>query len=151
VITTTRDEFDERVRQARAAHPVWFDLEPDGTPTEQHLDELERALGVGLPADYRWFLTTYGGGDFALAAVYSGDEASALYLPRNQPEHPPHGFVAMGDDGTGNLYGFPVLDGRGIDEVVLLDHETGEVRGLAGGGILDFIAQVVFQPGSPGW
>jgi hypothetical protein len=147
VITTTREEFEQRLRQARTANPRWFDLESDGRPSNDQLDYLERELGAELPEDYRWFLTTYGGGDFALAAIYSGDEASDLYSLRNQADPPRSDFVAVSDDGTGDLYGFPVLEGRAVDKIVVLDHETGELLDSPMGGFLDFVTWIAFESG----
>lgn len=93
-----RKDFAELVMATQAAHPVWFDLPPDSKADADALDEVERQLGVRLPADFGWFLSEYGGGDFAFIAVYSADKGSDLYVVRNQPRHANAPVVACSDD-----------------------------------------------------
>lgn len=140
----TIDEFNALVAEARAAHPTWFDLPSDEPPDESTLSQLEDELGVSLPSDYRWFLQQYGGGDFAFASIYSGDNGSDLLITRNQPTADRQ-FVAVSDDGTGNFFGFPVVDGTCEDQMMVLDHESGELRETGYGPFLEFVARVGLQ------
>lgn len=142
----TRSEFAAIVERARADHPVWFDLEGDRPPTAGEVTEIEQQLGASLPADFVWFLTEYGGGDFALCAIYSGDKRSDLYLLANQGESCSGAFVAFGDNGGGDLFGFTVSDGKCGDAVMFLDHESRSVVCLEAGGFLDFVNGIAFHP-----
>lgn len=56
--------------------------------------------------------------------VYSADASSDLYLPRNQTTALPSDGVIFSDDGTGNVFYFPVVDGVAEDTVLMYDHET---------------------------
>jgi hypothetical protein len=136
-----RRDFAELVEATQAAHPVWFDLPADRKADAEALDEVERQLGVRLAADFGWFLSEYGGGDFAFVLVYSADKASDLYVVRNQPTHANAPVVAFSDDGTGNQFVFPVQDGLADDVVLSLDHETGELARVAYDGFLGFVAR----------
>ena len=140
-----KDDFADRVERERAAHPLWFDLEPDQRATDDQLHQVERELNARPPEDFAWFLRTFGGGDFAFATVYSADPRSALYLASNQPEPRPPDFLAVSDDGTGNLFGFRAADGKYSDEIHIWDHETGEIQPTSIGGFLDFIARMAFE------
>lgn len=141
-----REDFATLVRRVHAEHPVWFDLPGDQPPTDEGLDRLQQEMGVKLPDDFTWFLKTFGGGNFAFASVYSADQSSDLYLIQNQSSRGPAEFVAVSDDGTGNLLGFPVIDGKCVDEVEILDHESNELRPAQLGGFLDFLARTAFEP-----
>ncbi len=147
-----RDEFSAIVRSAKAEHPLWFDLEPDENPDADRLEQVEKTLGARLPADYTWFLTEYGGGDFAFASIYSADPESDLYIAHNQGHAQRSTFVAFSDDGTGNLLLFPVVGGVAQDEVIICDHETQEIRLTQDDGFLDFVLRVALadQPGCDG-
>ena len=140
-------EFATLVTAVRSAHPTWFDLPSDQPVDGASLDRLEAELGVTLPSDYRWFLETYGGGDFAFVAIYSADDSSDLLVTRNQPDAQVP-FVAVSDDGTGNLIGFPITDGHCEDRILVFDHEDGELRGSPYGGFLEFVATVGLRQAS---
>jgi len=143
-VTVTRDAFQALVESARADHPLWFDLPTDETADPESLDFIEQDLGATLPDDYRWFLSTFGGGDFAFARLYSGDRNSDLFLLANQPKVR-RDFVAVSDDGTGNLIGFPVLGGMCQERVMFLDHETESLRPSEIIGFLEFVARSGLQ------
>jgi len=113
-----RHDFLAQVDDARQRHPVWFELPSDQAPDDEVLAETERRLGSRLPDDFRWFLPKYGGGDFAFATLYSADSESGLDLVGNQSEGTP-GVVGFGDDGTGNVFVFPVDDGACRDRVLV--------------------------------
>lgn len=103
--------------------------------------EAEEALGVRFPSDFRWFLQTFGGGDFAFVTIYSLDPESDLNIRQNQPEVDPK-VLAFSDDGTGNLFVFPVTDGVCVDQVLLLEHESGEARPFGTRTFLEFVLQI---------
>ena len=141
-----RDDFLAVVEETRHSHPNWFDLRPDEAADSARIAEIESRLGAHLPEHFRWFLQEFGGGDFAFAAIYSADPSSDLYLLANQPSQT-NEMVAFSDDGTGNLFVFPVKDGACQDRVLLLDHESGGVRPTAYGDFLRFIVSVGLRAG----
>lgn len=135
------DDFSDLLVERQAKHPIWFELPGDEPADDLSLNRLEDELGARFPLDYRWFLKALGGGDFAFVAIYSADQASDLLITRNQPDVPVP-FVAVTDDGTGNLIGFPVVEGVCADRIMEFDHESGEIRPTGHGGFLDFVAEV---------
>ncbi|HEX5938150.1 MAG TPA: SMI1/KNR4 family protein [Actinomycetota bacterium] len=137
--------FSRRVDEAKSSHPAWFDLPGDRRASETDLGWVEDAVGVRLPDDLRWFLATFGGGDFAFQCVFSADPTSHWYLLEQQPDRDPVDFVAFADDGTGNLFGFRVVGGEALEVVHILDHESNEIRPLSGEGFLAFLARTAFS------
>ena len=138
------DDFLDVVNLARRDHPVWFDLPSDQPPDEELLAAVETELGARLPDDFRWFLQEFGAGDFAFATIYSADPDSDLSLLRNQSGGL-KGLIAFSDDGTGNLFVFPVENDACHDRVLVWDHESGEVRSTDHATFLGFVARVALQ------
>lgn len=137
----TLDEFRRVVEEARAAHPQWFALPPDAAPEEDEVVVQSAQLGVQLPTEYLDFLREFGGGDFAFLAVYSMDRASDLNIVTKNavPWLERTDFVAVADNGAGDYYGFAVSGGRCGSEVLLLDHESGELRPTGDEDWFDFV------------
>jgi hypothetical protein len=127
----TFDEFRLLVDAAREENPQWFALPPDASPTEAEIEAHQAELGLRLPAEFLDFLREFGGGDFAFLGVYSMDRNSDLDVVAQNavPWLDRRDFVAVSDNGCGDHYGFRVdAAGRCDPEVVLLDHESGELR-----------------------
>lgn len=136
-------EFRALVEGVRRAHPTWFDLPTDQRPSDAQIADHQERLGVTLPEAYVDFVKEFGGGDFAFLRVYSMDVTSDLnivvkndvdWLRRSD-------FIAVSDNGCGDYYGFPAVNGKCSDTVVLLDHESGEVS-ATDFGFLTFVARV---------
>ena len=140
----TRDEFRVVAEKMRAAHPMWFDLPSDAPPSQDEIDEIERQLNLTLPSDFVWFLKEYGGGDFAFATIYSADRGSRSHLLRRQEDVQPSDFVAVTDNGAGDLFGFRADDGVLGDEVYFFDHET-ETVSSAADDFLTFVKDRAFR------
>ena len=138
------DDFLALVNRARRDHPIWFDLPSDEPPDEELLAAAETELGARLPDDFRWFLQEFGGGDFAFATIFSADPGSDLSLLRNQPGDA-KGLIAFSDDGTGNLFVFPVEGDVCHDRVLVWDHESGDARPAGYARFLEFVARVGLQ------
>lgn len=136
------DEFVELVEEVHAIRPRWFeDVPADATATRQQLREAQARLGVELPDAYVAFVQRYGGGAFAFQEIYSLDPASPVNLLRqNSPPWSRPDFVAISDNGAGDLYGFAVRDGRCDAEVLWLDHETGTLAPTGHDDLLEFLA-----------
>lgn len=130
IVIVDLDEFERAVAEARDAHPQWFALPSDESPGDEQVAAQQAQLGAQLPQEYLDFVRVFGGGDFAFLAVYSLDEGSDLNIvTRNaEPWLSRSDFVAISDNGAGDYYGFAVQDGRCSPEVLLLDHESGELR-----------------------
>ncbi len=124
------EDFQAAVAQARDAHPQWFALPADGSPDGEQVVAQQAQLGAALPNEYLDFVRAFGGGDFAFLAVYSLDADSDLNIvtKNSEPWLSRPDFVAISDNGAGDYYGFMVQDGRCSREVLLLDHESGELR-----------------------
>jgi hypothetical protein len=135
-----RRAFVRTVETARATRPQWFDVPQDAKADDDALRHAEAALGVVLPEDYKWFLSEFGGGDFVFTAIYSADRSSSLYVVENQSLAESRSVVAFADNGCGDLYVFPVVEGVAQDAVSLLDHETDQITPL-GIGFLDFVTR----------
>lgn len=140
-----RSEFVEAVERAQQAQPLWFDLEPDALLEPHQLASLEESLRVTLPEDFVWFLSRYGGGYFAFAEIYSGDVQSPVYLCGKQHRALAGSGLAFSDNGCGDLYFFPVVDGVAIDRVEVLDHETGSRQVANAAGFLAYLAEVALH------
>jgi hypothetical protein len=137
----TFDEFRALVAQTKSRHPVWFGLEMDRAAADAELQDLERQLGVRLPEEYRRFVQEYGGGYFALANVFSAQPGSSWnLLDINRREKLlGTGFVAVADNGAGDLYGFQCIEGVCHPEVWIHDHEVGAWRQTEFVNLLDFL------------
>lgn len=141
-----RASFAHLVEATRSAHPVWFDLSSDAKADAEALSRAQRRLGIQLPDDYVWFLSQYGGGDFAFARIYSADEASDLYLVDVQPVDGGAEILAFSDNGCGDLYVFQLEHGVATDVVWFHDHETEERARDDSDGFLDWVARHALRP-----
>lgn len=124
------EEFHRQVQEVRAQRPQWFALPADQPPTDDQIESHQMQLGARLPSEYLAFLRQEGGGDFAMVTVYSMEPGSDLNIVRMNQDawFRSDDFVAVSDNGAGDYYGFAISDGVCRPEVVLLDHESGEVR-----------------------
>lgn len=139
-----RRTFEVLVSKVRTDHAIWFDRSaPDSPAGEEALVRVEEELGALLPPDFRWFLATYGGGDFALARVYSADADSDLYIVDNQPLESV-ALVAFADDGTGLQFAFPIEQGTCVDRVQIWDFETNERLDSHAGDFLGYLSRAAF-------
>lgn len=135
-----RAEFQSLVTQAGVDHPTWFDLPTDAPPSDEELTNLGTTLGAALPSDYKWFLKTYGGGDFAMARVYSADPRSDLHILACQLPVLKD-YLAFSDNGCGDLFLFSRKGDRYADQVYLWNHDTDEIELVGEDGFLSFVAR----------
>jgi hypothetical protein len=120
-------EFGRLVEQARRRHPVWFQLESDPPAGAEAIARAEHRLGLRLPEAYRQYVSAFGGGIFAFGKVYSVTPGSDWDIARRNAATPVPRFLAVSDNGCGDLYGFQVDRGVCSDEVYFWDHETPDV------------------------
>jgi hypothetical protein len=99
--------------------------------TEDYLGEFEANYGE-IPADYRWFLLTCGGGHFGSEEVDDISELTKSHAKFRREFGPPRGWTMrdvfiIGWDGAGNPFGIETTTGR----VVVEDHNFGGIHELA--------------------
>lgn len=107
--------------------PKWTRASPE------NLLEVERELGIQLPPDLAWLLSTVGAGFYCGVRVYSAvpsDDPRVLDLRRCQGDLPP-GHLAFADTGTGAWFAVEVDEGIATDTVVSVDHAEWTARYMA--------------------
>lgn len=122
-------EFESLLEQVRSDHPIWFEGFEGWRSTEEEIAEVEAALRVVLPAAYKRFISTIGGGGFGFLDVFPlGPHPGSIEDVRsvNDEKWWAVDFIAIAPVGTGDLWGFMVDNGVCSDHVTFLDHETGE-------------------------
>jgi hypothetical protein len=141
-------EFRYRVEQVRQEFPAWFALEPDQFPGSEALDQAQVDLGASLPADYRSFITEFGGGDFGLSVVYSVEPDSDLNIVvKNRPDWLDSStFIAISDNGVGDYYGYRVSGGACEPGIVVLDHETRSIRETSHADLFELLVETALRP-----
>jgi antitoxin YobK len=113
------DEFEVRLRAVRArgsasSYPEGFDPFDSWRATADDVQTVETRLDIRLPGQYRDFMSRYGGGTFLfldLLPVVSPDGQSEDLLTVNGSSLRQSGFIAISPVGTGDWWGFPLMDG----------------------------------------
>ncbi len=118
----------QKIQEHIEAMPEPLRREP---ATEQELREFEARYGQ-IPADYRWFLVTCGGGRFGAEEVDDIAELAKSHAKFRREFGPPRGWTMqdvfiIGWDGAGNPFGIETVTGR----VVVEDHNFGGTHELA--------------------
>ncbi len=111
-------EFKELTSSLKAKKPIWFSLETDPLATDSEIEAAETQLRILLPIEYKSFVSEYGGGYFAFAIVYSVANSDWNIVRMNQKFAIPQ-FVAISDNGCGDLYGYRVVDNSCVSTVSL--------------------------------
>ncbi|MFF2165527.1 SMI1/KNR4 family protein [Streptomyces sp. NPDC058175] len=139
-------EFEARLAGVRAERegaglPEGFQLFDFQRASGVDLDRAEGELRVRLPEKYKEFMRQYGGGEFlyldVLPAVSDGEDD---LLSINQGELRQSNFIAIAPVGTGDWWGFVVVDGVCSEQVEFLDHEDGQLH-FAASDVLDFLVR----------
>ena len=125
-----------------------FALIEGHTVTAEEIKDVEREIAVALPNKYKAFMMRYGGGVFGfvelfpVAPVPSGaDDLRTL----NDREFPDRSFVAVAPVGTGDHWGFRVIDGRCSEQVWFRVHDAGDDESVAQD-FLEFVASRGLRP-----
>lgn len=100
--------------------------------SEDELQEFEAAFGE-IPADYRWLLSTCGGGVVGAERVDGIAELAKTHAKFRQEFGPSRGWTMrdvfiIGWDGGGNPFGIE----RGSGRILVEDHDFGGIHELAG-------------------
>lgn len=135
-------EFKELARIAKEKNPVWFALEADRPAADGEIAQAEAELGVTFPPEYRDFLRDFGGGYFAFVNVFSVQTGSQWNIVQRNKRHAIDAFIAISDNGVGDLYGFGVSDGVCRPHILFSDHETnGNLKPTNYQNVLEFLAE----------
>jgi SMI1 / KNR4 family (SUKH-1) len=99
--------------------------------SEEQLREFEAVFGA-IPADYRWFLLTCGGGHFGAEEVDDIVCLTKSHTKFRREFGPPSGWTmsgvfVIGWDGNGNPFGIETATGK----VVVEDHNFGGIHEIA--------------------
>ncbi|MCX6849793.1 MAG: SMI1/KNR4 family protein [Verrucomicrobia bacterium] len=118
----------QKIQEHIEAMPDALRREP---ATEEQLREFEANFGA-IPADYRWFLYTYGGGHFGSEEVDDIVQLSKSHAKFQRESGPTRGWTmsgvfVIGWDGSGNPFGIETATGR----VIVEDHNFGGTHELA--------------------
>ncbi|GAB7108380.1 hypothetical protein JCM4814A_66940 [Streptomyces phaeofaciens JCM 4814] len=132
------EEFEIRLSAVRAERagrtlPEGFQLFDSWAASDVDLMRVEQELQVRLPGKYKEFMRRHGAGQFLfldLLPVVSVDEDGDDLLSVNRAEFPSGGFVAVAPVGTGDWWGFSVVDGVCLERVDFVDHEDGHIEFL---------------------
>jgi hypothetical protein len=108
---------------------------PDALRCEAATEEQLREFGLSygeIPADYRWFLLTCGGGHFGAEQLDDIVRLTKSHTKFRRESGPPRGWTMsgvfiIGWDGSGNPFGIETATGR----VVVEDHGFGGIHELA--------------------
>jgi len=141
------EDFIPLVEKRKLDRPVWFGLDSDPPATLAQIQDAELQLGVRLPESYRRFVALYGGGYFALGNLFSvlpGSEWNIV--ERNRSVDDSCCFLAVSDNGVGDLYGFRVADGKCENEIVLFDHETALFSQPKFSDLFEFLGETALKP-----
>jgi len=140
----TPQQFNSAVEQAKATKKiVGLSLAErrERPATKEELAAWERHHGVVLPPSYHFFATTYGCGGFVFTTVLS------VLADSNYPialclDDVGDSLVPVIDNGCGDYYCLPVVNGRCEDRIVFADHEVGyEVTEEDDRDFLQFVAE----------
>ncbi|MFI6662809.1 SMI1/KNR4 family protein [Streptomyces sp. NPDC050523] len=146
------EEFEASLTAVRAAResrnlPEGFQLFDLRVASEADLQHVERELHVSLPGKYREFMLRHGGGQFLfldLLPASSGDSYEEDLIRVNGGGLDSSRFIAVSPVGTGDWWGFSVVDGNCLDQVDFMDHEDGSIS-FAYPDFLEFLSRKGLQ------
>jgi len=141
-------EFEVVLEQTRRARPGWFEEFEGWRSSEAEIAHIEVDLGIILPASYRRFMASVGGGGFGFLDILPlGQREGSVedFYSVNRRRWWTVDFVAFSPVGTGDLWGFMVEGGVCVDRVAFLDHETGGVI-IESEDFLEFLAVKALKP-----
>ena len=121
----TGEELDALVECVRAKAAWQLDGQRDTPITAAAIRAIEISEQVQFPGSFKEFLTRYGAGDFVFSQVYSPDRKSGWNLWDHFQYMPDKKGILLpfSDNGAGDYYCFPVINGACEDRVVWADHE----------------------------
>jgi hypothetical protein len=119
------------------------------TASVNELASIEELLGAVLPMQYKTFMIRYGGGPFGFVGLLpltgQPSDGAENVVSVNRELFPDGSFVAVAAVGTGDYWGFPVVNGRCLDEVWFHFHDAGDDE-LEACDFLEFVARQGLTP-----
>lgn len=148
------DEFETLLRDAQVEFaggrvPEGLGLFDYIRASDQDLERVELELAARLPQKYREFMNRYGGGQFLfidLLPVISGENSSEDLLRVNADAPWNGSFVAVAPVGTGDWWGFSVVNGKCKEGVDFIYHEDGRVEEVSHD-FLEFLSKQALRVG----
>lgn len=133
--------FKDLVEKIKKSHPIWFGIEADKIPDDTALTEAEEKLGVKLPTDYIDFIFEYGGGYFAFSNVYSLEMGSDWNLIDVNYRYAGirDSHLLISENGSGDFYGFKIVDGVCDPKICFYDHEIGKWHDSQHNNLFDYL------------
>ncbi|GFM66081.1 hypothetical protein PSCICJ_21990 [Pseudomonas cichorii] len=140
-------DFEKLVNEKEIANPVWFGLDPDSPANENSIALAQKELNAIFPDEYIQFIKRYGGGYFALGVVFSLDPSSDFNLVEinKRESHSRSSYILCSENGSGDFYGFKVINGKCLSEIYFLDHETGEWEKTKYENLLNFLSEIALS------
>jgi len=137
----TFDEFKLIVDKKKVDKPIWFALEAEKRAEEMDIANTEKLYNIHLPLEYKLFLKEYGGGFFSFVTVYTCNENSDFYIKSKNPVEAvnKNKFIAISDNGVGDLYGFSITNNKCDDKISMFSHEKHEVQGTKYKNLYNFL------------
>lgn len=130
----TFDEFERIINTAKRANPVWFGLDSEEKPEKEDILNAEKMYSVKLPEQYKRFLLEYGGGCFAFINIYNPGDNNPIEFVKK------YNFLAISDNGGGDLYGFKIFNGRCNNGISVYLHDDKKIEDTEYSDVLEFIA-----------
>lgn len=141
-------DFNKLVENAKNKHPFWFEGERESPINASEIDEFERFTGCSLPEQYKFFVSKYGCGYFALTSIYSLRKGEWDIFDKIQLIPDLQGkFLPISDNGCGDYYGFVIEDSKCSDTIYFADHESGyALTPTEYDDLLSFILEIGLKP-----
>ncbi|NUT20446.1 MAG: SMI1/KNR4 family protein [Hamadaea sp.] len=128
------DEFEpilraELTKQAELDVPEGVRIIDAIAASDDDLNRAEEAVNAELPRKYKEFMEVVGGGlvvGVDLLPVVSTNPRISDLLSACTEEFPSGNFLPISNPGTGDWWGFLVIDGRCSDQVFQYNRDTGD-------------------------
>lgn len=124
-------EFERTIEEIKSENPVLFMLESDPVGTSDQINEAQLRLSLSLPEEYIMFIKAFGGGYFAYVNVFSVNQESEWNIIEQNNQislRDSHNFLAISDSGTGDYYGFEIINGNCSPAIKVYDHDKNLVE-----------------------
>ena len=114
----------ERHLRAFAQTKAWALCEREEPTTRDELVEYERQVGYALPGEYMHVVLTMGAGQLGFTEVFSVRPGEwSIDSQRTTAPGLPEDFVPISGNGCGDFYGFKVVAGKCLAQIMFAEHE----------------------------
>ena len=122
----TAHDLVDLIAKKKVSNPFHFEGQRDMPLSESEICALELSYGISFTETYRQHLISEGAGDFGFGWIYSPDPKSEFSLWSQYDILPSAKgiFLPFSDNGCGDYYCFPIVDGICGEQIVWLDHEA---------------------------